>query len=308
MLTIDTSNGVLSSPGVQEHAETHNQITEADSLWLSLFKTECQLTTLRKLEPQAAKIRTTASSSSPVRPTKQFHSANAVKCPYELDISKIESLPLPGILTDARLTSVQDLKCQLRVSWFDLENASFFGKTWICPGQISLLDRREDVEEIAGSAATATPISRRMSRASTRQSKSNKPSSAKSPSRSSPTPQSTKNSKQSKPVKMKKKKRKSKSSILSDSLDSSISSTTDDLSDDSSSSDDSEDRSDYESDSDDEDEKDVDNRSVNPSSPTRSVVASTMPARSLNLTKYISGHQLTIKLREQQVKTILTLI
>lgn len=193
-----------------------------------------------------------------------------------MDITKIEALPLPPILTDEKMKGLKDLRAQLRVSWFDLEGGAFFGKTWVCPGEVSLL----------GGEAVETPNERRNDRSSTVQSKASKvsvnPAARKKP------------VKKPKVMKKPKTKKKKKTSILSDSLDSSADTTSDEYSD--SSSEDSESES--------EDESEYSEKEPAPprsASPTRSVAASPAVTGKSVMTKHIVGHSLSIKLKEQQV-------
>jgi hypothetical protein len=295
MLSINTGADMNQNPPLPTK---QGKKESPEALWLHLFKTECQLTTPRRLDQPIAKIHNTAPLSSPTR--SKFHSTNAVKCPYQLDIQKIEALPLPSIVTDAKLATLKDLKVQLRVSWFDLETGVFYGKTWVCPGEVSLLDHK------GGVVAGETPVAdgRVGSRTSSKQSAPIKNSAASVKTPAKKVKKMVKKTKVVKPKKIaKKKKKKTKDSILSDSLDSSVTTSSDDYSESDSSSDDSEDGSEEESESEYTEEEEIPMRSASPTrsgaSPSRSVAAP--PTKSSAMTKYIVGHSLSIKLKEQQV-------
>jgi hypothetical protein len=77
-------------------------------------------------------------------PTRALHAALSVgttsRFPYQLSMGCIQSLPLPNSISETYINSNSPLLLQLRVSLFDIESNSFFGKTWIDPVEFDLRD------------------------------------------------------------------------------------------------------------------------------------------------------------------------
>ncbi|RKO91476.1 hypothetical protein BDK51DRAFT_30914, partial [Blyttiomyces helicus] len=93
----------------------------------TLPKTECPSRgILSSVHRDASKHRTPHSSLSSVR------------FPYQLDIQRLEGIPIPPSISDAYLGSTEPLSCQVRISLFDIETNSFFGRTWRSPQVIDL--------------------------------------------------------------------------------------------------------------------------------------------------------------------------
>ncbi|KAI8617651.1 hypothetical protein BC830DRAFT_83661 [Chytriomyces sp. MP71] len=61
------------------------------------------------------------------------------KFPYALSLNKIENLPIPSFVDDVYLKDdARPLCLQMRLSLFDLETSTFFGRTWIDPEEFDL--------------------------------------------------------------------------------------------------------------------------------------------------------------------------
>ncbi|KAJ3381099.1 Nephrocystin-4 [Entophlyctis sp. JEL0112] len=87
-------------------------------------------------------------------PWRRIHACVAggptTKFPYNLSFTRLDALPIPAYIEESYLADpTKPLLLQLRVSLFDLETASFFGRTWIDPLEINL---RESKSSSADSA------------------------------------------------------------------------------------------------------------------------------------------------------------
>ncbi|KAJ3202533.1 Nephrocystin-4, partial [Entophlyctis luteolus] len=87
-------------------------------------------------------------------PWRRIHACVAggptTKFPYNLSFTRLDALPIPAYIEESYLANpTKPLLLQLRVSLFDLETASFFGRTWIDPLEINL---RESKSSSADSA------------------------------------------------------------------------------------------------------------------------------------------------------------
>ncbi|KAI8833131.1 hypothetical protein BJ741DRAFT_666768 [Chytriomyces cf. hyalinus JEL632] len=91
-------------------------------------------------------LSTPATPSTPLaleEPWRRIHASLSggptTKFPYALSLARIESLPIPSFVQDGYLNDESRPLClQIRVSLFDLETGTFFGRTWIDPEEFDL--------------------------------------------------------------------------------------------------------------------------------------------------------------------------
>ena len=69
-----------------------------------------------------------------------YNSKSSLHYPYKLTISRIEGVTLPPIITEPYLNSSSDLplSCQIRATFFDVNSACFYGRTWTSPRRIQI--------------------------------------------------------------------------------------------------------------------------------------------------------------------------
>ncbi|KAJ3389717.1 Nephrocystin-4 [Lobulomyces angularis] len=283
-------------------------MNDSDAIWKEIFKNECQLTNTRKFEPLGSVVNHRRQSSSPQRPLTQYQSVNNVKCPYELKLEKIEHFPLPSLLTDQKISTMKDLRSQFRISWFDVERASFFGKTWICPVELPLL--KEKSEQRFSTASTESLRRESIAKISQKESTPRESTASAGCSEAMdvlfPLRIKNKIKKNNVPLKGSKRISKSKnkrimseSSILSDSLDSKGGE--EDISEEDSFVDSNDDESCHNSE-DDEDEDEEEEVSEEQSTEGEEELVKERKdsvTEISNFGKYVSGHKVTAKLRDQ---------
>ncbi|TPX47147.1 hypothetical protein SeLEV6574_g02814 [Synchytrium endobioticum] len=68
------------------------------------------------------------------------NSKSSLHYPYKLTISRLEGLTLPPILTETYINSASDapLSCHIRATFFDVNSAGFYGRTWTSPKKIHI--------------------------------------------------------------------------------------------------------------------------------------------------------------------------
>ncbi|KAJ3332951.1 Nephrocystin-4 [Blyttiomyces sp. JEL0837] len=76
--------------------------------------------------------------------------------PYCISLGSLEGLPLPKFVSQSYLDSDAPILLQIRLSLFDMESGSFFGRTWLNPSGINLRNplANEDEDEDSGQSGS----------------------------------------------------------------------------------------------------------------------------------------------------------
>lgn len=65
---------------------------------------------------------------------------------FQVVFDSIQGVPIPSLVLQSATKNNANIGCRLYVSLFDLESATFFGKTWKSPNAIPVVNRTEEEE------------------------------------------------------------------------------------------------------------------------------------------------------------------